>query len=281
MSSAGAIRRSHSLKKISSNAYTRVKKKNQSKKNTSWLLFWFFTLFTSVVFIAMLSVALLYSYRYLTQSEFFAVRDVRVAGNVRLGSGEIIHMAELAPGMNSLAVRMDAVETKLLRNPWVEAVSVKRELPGTFYVTIRERIPQYWVRKAGSLSYADAAGNSISPVEPGKFVSLPMLVVEPGMEPWQERLPDMVGQLESSGLPLDVNSAAWVRLTRSRGMELFLENVEMTLRIGVEDWTMNLNRLARVLDDLKTRGELKDVRDVQVVGTSVWVRERASGPADS
>ncbi len=220
----------------------------------------------------MLSVALLYVYRFVTVSEYFAVKNVTISGNVRLGGGEIQALAGLQTGMNSLAVRMGEVETRLLRNPWIAGVSVKRELPDTFHVTIHERIPRYWVRQGDALAYADARGNTICEVGPEKFTSLPLLTVDQGMEPWLDQLADMAGALETARLPLDVNNAAWVRLSRSSGVELYLENADMLLSIGVEDWNANLNRLGKVMDDLGRRGELKTVREVRVAGPSVWVK---------
>ncbi|UZP67299.1 FtsQ-type POTRA domain-containing protein [Desulfovibrio mangrovi] len=213
-------------------------------------------------------------------SEYFSVKEVQVAGNVRLGSGEIQALAEVRPGMNSLAVRMGAMEARLLSNPWVAGVSVKRELPGSFFITVRERVPHYWGRRGDKVVYLDDRGDMICELEPTKFTSLPFLSIDPGMESWLEQLPDMVGSLETASLPLDINNAAWVRLSRSGGMELFLENADMTLCLGVEDWNTNLSRLALVLGDLSRRGELKYVRSVKVDGDSVWV-EAATSPAAS
>lgn len=263
------------------NSYSRVKSRRSSSVTFSNLFPWLITLFTFSIFIAMLSVALLYAYRFVTVSEYFAVKEVTVVGNVRLGSGEIQAIAGLEPGINSLAVRMGDVEANLLANPWIAEVSVKRELPDSFTVTIRERVPKYWVRQGETLTYADEHGDSICEVMPGKFTSLPFLSVEPGMERWQERLSGMVQALETARLPIDVNNAAWVRLTRSSGVELFLENTDMSLRIGVEDWHANLDRLAKVLEDLSRRGELKRVREVRVTGPAVWVRAEDRNSAES
>ncbi|MFV0350434.1 MAG: cell division protein FtsQ/DivIB [Halodesulfovibrio sp.] len=265
---------------FSGNTYTRSKTRKPSNRKFPNLWPWVLTLFTSFLFVVILSVALLYLYRFFTVSEYFAVKDVQVAGNVRLGSAEIQKLAEISPGMNSLAVRMGAVENRLLDNPWIAGVSVKRELPGSFYITVRERVPHYWGRQNDKVVYLDSRGDTICELEPAKFTSLPFLSVDPGMELWLGQLPDMVGSLETASLPLDVNNAAWVRLSRSGGMELFLENADMTLGIGVEDWTTNLNRLALVLGDLSRRGELKYVRSVKVDGDSVWVEAARSPAAD-
>lgn len=257
----------------SGNTYRAVKTRSSRRIKIPNFLPCMLALFTTFIFVVMISIALLYLYRYVTISEFFALKEIQVAGNVRLGSGEILKMAGLRTGMNNLAVRMGDVETRLLRNPWIAGVSLKRELPDRFFVEVRERVPRYWVRQGDKVAYADAQGRVISEVEPGKFTSLPYLAVDAGMEEWVRQLPDMVGVLETASLPLDVNNAAWVRLSRSRGVELYLENADMILNLAVAEWDVNLARLAAVLEDLKRRGEIRRVREVTVAGSNVWIKE--------
>lgn len=281
MTRPNVFKKKRSSHTATTSVYSRAKKGKLRSIKFPNLWFWVVTLFTSFVFIAILSFGLLYLYRFFTVHEYFSVKEVQVSGNVRLGSGEVLALAGIHPGMNSLAVRMGDVEARLLSNPWISGVSVKRELPSSFFVTIRERTPKYWIRMGDRIGYADANGVGICDVVPGKFTSLPYLSVDQGMEVWGRQLADMVGALEVARLPLDMNNAAWVRLSRSTGVELFLENSDITLSIGVEDWNTNLNRLAKVLEDLKRRGELKSIREIKVAGSSVWVKAESATSADS
>lgn len=237
---------------------------------------WLITVFTGLVFIVIITLGLLFAYRFVTTSSFFATREIAVSGNSRLGYAELLEIAGMQTGMNSFAVNMGAVEQRLLRNPWVKFVSVKRQLPDTFKVVIHEYEPAYWVRREQGMMYADASGMLIDSVGPAKFSSYPVLSVEEGAEVLQDRLVEFVGGIATSGLPLDVRTASWVKLSLSRGVELFFEGSGLTLNIGVEDWPRNLKRLGAVLTDLSRRGELKRVRNIKVQGTNVWVRTQSA-----
>ena len=236
------------------------------------LLPWAFTLITGGVLVALLSVALLFAYRFFTTSDYFAVKEIAISGNIRLGDGEVISLAGFGTGDNSLAVRMGNVETRLLSNPWITGVSVKRELPDIFEIEVIEREPVWWLMRDGKLVYADVAGNPIAMVGPEKFTSLPVLTVEDGMEDILPRLPVLAAELKNSQLPIDMNNASWVRVSHARGVEMYLENTGLRVVLGLADWQGNILRLAAVLKDLSRRHELRQVREVRVQGINVWVR---------
>lgn len=219
----------------------------------------------------LISFCLLYGFRYVTNSNYFAVKTLEVTGNFRLTSREVLELAGLHEGMNSLLVSIDAVERALRKNPWIKTVSVKRALPGGFVVGITEREPRFWVRRKGVLHYADAVGEPIVKVSPGKFASLPTLEVEPGAEDLTTRLPELLTGLAKTRLAVNVAAVTRVKLSPGRGVEVSFEKDRLVLSIGREEWRDNLNRLTATLADVTRRGELKDVREVRAHGAGVWV----------
>lgn len=226
------------------------------------------------LFIGALSFGLVYTYRSLVSGEYFALKTLEVQGNSRLSSKQILEIAELTQGANTLALSIDAVEQALSLNPWVEKVSVTRVLPGGLIIRIREKTPAFWVLHQGALHYADAFGRIIAPVIPGKFASLPTLEVEPGAEEATAALPDLVKSLGDSQLPLNLASVSLVRLSAARGVEVYVEETRLKISIGLEEWLANLQRLCRTLDDLIRRGELRDIREIRAQGLQVWVEKR-------
>lgn len=221
-----------------------------------------------------LTIGLLYGYRYLTNSPYFAVKNLEVMGNFRLTSREVLDTAGLHDGMNALLVSIDEVERNVRQNPWVKTVAVKRVLPDGFSIRITEREPRFWIRVNGSMYYADSLGKPIAAVSLGKFASFPALEIEPGAESLTARLPELLGSLAKVKLPLNSAALSLVRLSHGKGVEVFLENSSLVLSIGHEEWRDNLQRLAATLADLARRGELKSVREVRVHGPNVWVTKR-------
>ncbi|MCC8193882.1 MAG: FtsQ-type POTRA domain-containing protein [Deltaproteobacteria bacterium] len=242
-----------------------------SFKGVGRVFSWLGTLGLCLAVVGFLSVGLLYGYRYLTISPYFALKNLEIAGNLRLTSREVLDIAGLRTGMNSLLVSIDDVERKLAADPWVSAVSVRRSLPDGIAIRLEEKEPRFWVRHGGTLYYADARGELIVPVSAGRFASFPTLEVEAGAEDMAVRLPELLASLAASRMAVDVAAMSLVRLSPGRGVEVFLENDRLILSIGQEEWTENLGRLASTLADVTRRGELKDVREVRVHGSRVWV----------
>lgn len=250
---------------------SRPPRKPLSFKDVGCVFWWLGTGVLSLAVLGFVSVGLLYGYRYLTNSTYFSVKSLDVAGNFRLPSRELLDTAGLHTGQSALLVSLDAVERKIAENPWVETVSVKRMLPDGFQIRIREKEPRFWVRHKGALYYADAVGAPIVAVSPGQFASFPALEIEPGGEDLAPRLPQLLAGLAQSRLGLDVAAIALIRLSPGRGVEVFLENKGPLLSIGQEEWADNLDRLAVTLADLVKRGEMDDVKEVRAHGAGVWV----------
>ncbi|GHV52215.1 hypothetical protein FACS1894206_00590 [Deltaproteobacteria bacterium] len=183
-------------------------------------------------------------------------------------------MVGLYPGMNALLVSLDTVERKLGENDWIEKVSVKRIFPDGFAIRIKEKEPRFWLRRDGILYYADAVGHLITEVSPGRFASLPTLEIEPGAEDMANRLPELMASLAKVRFAIGAAGISRVRISPARSVEIFLAKTRVALFIGEESWSENLLRLAVVLEDMARRGEIKDVEEVRVHGSGVWVRKR-------
>ena len=260
----------------------RNRKKETKKWNVSLLfkrvklaLSWLGTLGLCFAVVGFVSVGLLYGYRYLTISPYFALKNLEVVGNLRLSSREVLDIAGVQRGMNTLLVSIDDIQNKLAGNAWVKAVSVKLSLPDGIVVDLEEKEPQFWVRDGGTPYYADARGNMIAPVSAEKFAFFPTLEVEAGAEALLDRLPELLASLASSRVGVEYAALSRVRLSPGRGVEVFLESDRLVLSIGQEEWSENLVRLAATLADVTRRGELKDVLEVRAHGSRVWVIKKA------
>ncbi|MDL2209206.1 FtsQ-type POTRA domain-containing protein [Desulfovibrio sp. OttesenSCG-928-O18] len=279
-SARGAVRnasRSRETVRIGASANRNRRQKPKGKsfslsfKDVGPVFGWLGTVCLGLAVVGFLSIGLLYGYRYLTNSSYFAVKTLEVVGNFRLTSREVLDNADVDKGMNALLVSIDAVERKLAGNPWVEAVSVKRTLPDGITIRLKEKTPHFWVRHNGVFYYADATGVPIVAVTPDSFASFPVLEVEGGAEDMTAKLPELLASLAKARLTVDVAAVSRVRLSPGRGVEVFLENNRLVLSIGQEEWTANLGRLAATLADVAKRGEMKDIREVRVHGAGVWV----------
>ncbi|EFL52245.1 Polypeptide-transport-associated domain protein FtsQ-type [Solidesulfovibrio fructosivorans JJ]] len=228
------------------------------------------------VLVLAVSVGLLAGYRWLTTVNYFALQHVSVTGCSRLSEEHIRDVAGLTPGVNVLSLSMDRMRTDLVREPWIDAVSVKRVLPGTILVDVKEKSPSYLVQYQGTLYYADEGGRIIDKVEPGQFVSLPQIEVEAGMEKHLPLLADLRHAVAEHQVPFDFGQIAWLRLSWGRGLEIRLLDPGILLCLGSKQWDRNLSRMNLVWTDLRRRGELGSVGQITAEGDKVWVEKRGN-----
>lgn len=221
---------------------------------------------------------LVWLYDTLTTSRYFSIRDVEVKGNVRLEYHDIVRQAGLETGQNNLAVSIDGVEARLEKNPWIRRVSVTRKLPDRLIIEIEEREPRYWIRSNEVMYYADEAGRPIAPVEPARFVALPILEVDDAGSGEGQRAREILEMLNVAQLPLEIDSASWIHVGEQNGVELYLEKRNLRIGIGLENLEANLANLKKVLEDLARRGELGATREANAYGSKVWVLFDVSGP---
>jgi len=244
----------------------------------------FFTRAVSLAFCSALvltvSVGLLAGYRWLTTINYFALQNVTVTGCSRLSEDHIKEAAGLTPGANVLALSMDRMRAAITREPWVDSVVIRRMLPGSISVEIKEKTPSYLVQYQGTLYYADEGGRIIDKVEPGQFVSLPQIEVEAGMEKHLSLLADLRQAIVEHRVPFELGQIAWLRLSWARGLEIQLMDSGILLCLGSREWERNLSRMNLVWSDLRRRGELNKIALITAEGDKVWVEKRgASGEA--
>ena len=81
-----------------------------------------------------------------------------VRGHERLAAGEVLALVGGLRGQNILAVQLDGWQEKLLSSPWVERATIRRVLPSTVEVNIRERRPMGIGRIGVALYLVDGSG---------------------------------------------------------------------------------------------------------------------------
>lgn len=229
--------------------------------------------------LASLGVGLLYGYRFLTTCPYFALHDIQVTGNSRLGYGQILDLAGVELNRNALEINVAEIERTLSQNPWVAQASVRRELPDRLFIRIRERQPMFWVQNEGKLSYTDASGALITAVEPGQFLSLPLLQIDPETLGVQKCLASLTALLGSHDLPFGLGQIAWIRLGPAGEVEMYLDAEGFSVSFSLADWRTDLTRIAAIWQELKTRGELPQVRSIAAAEGLICVEKKTSRPS--
>lgn len=225
--------------------------------------------------VASVSLGLLFGYRWLTASPHFALRQVEVEGNSRLGYTEVLEIAGVRPDDNVIGLNIRDVEARLSANPWIGYVAVERILPGMLKLTLREKEAAFWVQQDGRMFYAEASGALIAPVEPERFASLPVLDLMPGAESWLEEMPRFTSELNKGRWFFGLRDVEWLQ-AGGGNLSLVLTDGR-ALSLDIHDWEAGLDRMAAVAADMTRRGEWNFARHLQASKGRVWVRLMKNG----
>ena len=219
-----------------------------------------------------LSIALLAGYRWVTTSTYFNLQEIQIKGNVQLSEQDIMDRAELKQGNNCLALNMSRIKARLLQEPWVKNVLVRRVLPDKLVIKLNEHQPAYWLQKNDRLYYAESQGNIIAPVLPEGFVSLPLLSIKKNREIQMQGLEVIHEWTVQRKLPFSMAEVAWVHFITDDILEFYLRDQGMALRLGTGQLEKNFQYLNRVWTDLAGREELGEVDRILVYEQKAWVR---------
>ncbi len=94
-----------------------------------------------IAFISVLSLACIFVYDFCTQSSFFNIKKIEISGIDRVNKQEILTMAQLNGNENIFSINLFAIEKQIAAHPWIQSVSVKRDLKDILLISIVEQEP--------------------------------------------------------------------------------------------------------------------------------------------
>ncbi len=107
-------------------------------------------------------------------TEELAVRHLAVTGALRTQPREIIRLSGIREGQNIYSFSAGEVERMIEENPWVLSAAVKRRLPGTVKIVIKERRPVAIVQMR-DLFVMDSEGTVFKKLDSGERLDLPLV----------------------------------------------------------------------------------------------------------
>ncbi len=88
--------------------------------------------------VAIVGSSLFLGYRWVTKSHRFAITAIEVRGTERLAPDDVLAAAPAQLGANIFTTSVTEVERAVADHPWIESVEVRRELPHTLVIEVRE-----------------------------------------------------------------------------------------------------------------------------------------------
>lgn len=199
--------------------------------------------------------------RHVRTSPAFAVREIALEGNVRLTREELLAAAGLGLEQNVFDVAPEEAERRLGEHPWVSEAQVRRRLPGSYALEVRER-RAVALLVLGDVFLVAEDGAVFKVAEDGDPVDLPVITGVERERFTRDRAFRTSVLLEAVALLHDYRGAGlWSRepigelhVERDDGLSLYLGEDATYVRLGHGPFREKLRRLRTVMDELGERG---------------------------
>ncbi|HRR41396.1 MAG TPA: FtsQ-type POTRA domain-containing protein [Syntrophales bacterium] len=230
-------------------------RKNRLKRRSNKIFREAAVVFLLWAVVLVMGVLLIFSYNLVLTSPWFRLEKTVVKGCANTTEQDLLLVSGVKPATNILALNVDGIARKIKMNPWVEEVSVVRELPNRLIIEIQERKPIALVKREDSLYFMDGQGVIFKKFE-GEEANLPVLT---GCGEGGKEDPVLIGKsielinlLSASNSFPQIKNVSEIHGEEVLGFSIFLDS-GLCLRVGFGDYEGKLKRLKSVLADLARR----------------------------
>ncbi|MBN1930064.1 MAG: FtsQ-type POTRA domain-containing protein [Desulfobacterales bacterium] len=222
--------------------------------------------------LVILSLIFILSYDFVTQCDYFKAKNVKVEGRVRLTLQEVIEQARIHTGTNILSANLTTARKRLLSHPWIAAAEVRRELPGSIYIRIKEHKPiavvclnqKFIINDQGKIFKKWEASdpenipiiNGLDITDIDIFGQSPGIVFNAVMDILK------LGQKPESIVSID--SIKRIDVDREIGITIYAFEHSKAIKLGYNDYPSKFKQLKNVLFYLKKRSDFSDFDSIDL-----------------
>lgn len=228
----------------------------------------------------------LYGARAAATADVLHVDTIRIRGNKYLDSGEVQALLAGLRGQHLLLADLSPWRRRVLGSPWVADAALRRVLPSTIEVVLRERTPMAIARIQGALYLVDEGGMVIDEYGP-QYARFNLPIVD-GLARTEDNCCDPARTAVAARLLADVRTrpalaerVSMVDVSNPRDAVVLLERDPALLHVGDTDFRRRLESYVELADALRERVPAIEYVDLRF-GDRLYVRparERRTGAA--
>ncbi|MBE9547643.1 MAG: FtsQ-type POTRA domain-containing protein [Proteobacteria bacterium] len=248
-------------------------KKNSLKRRSRKIFYEILKVSALIGTVVALTVLMIFAYNYMVSSPCFQIERTIIRGCERTTEKEILAIAGIKPSQNILAVNLGEMARRIEANPWVEDVSIGRELPNRLVIEISERKAVALVKRDKSFYFMDCNGVIFKKLKPGEKANLPILTGLYKNTALLKKFIDLITCLSSNNGFHEIRNVSEIHGDEIFGFSLFT-NGGLSLRLGFENYGEKLKRLKPVMTDLTRRNLNKGFLHIDLSNTGRIVVQR-------
>jgi len=181
----------------------------------------------------------------------FRINDIQVTGNYQLEMQDVISSSKIEKGEPLLKISLREIEDRLEQNAWIKSVSLKKQLPGTLLIKIKEAEPMALLSLKKRLYLMDGDGELLERL---KGDGVPFLPVIKNINPKNKE--DMKEALKLVSTLNDKNIIA-NRESIEIGVETYGLKMNMDgelIKVGYGDYSAKIDRWMELEPEIRKRG---------------------------
>lgn len=184
------------------------------------------------------------------RSAFVADRIV-FTGNGHLSDEELKSLAGLKGGESLLTLSSADIFRKISASPWIRSVSVRKELPDTLQILVKETGPFALLDMKGRLFIVDEKGKMLEELRDSPMPFLPIISGDPFREKevFSEAI-NLVRAVRDTGLMSRKNH---IEVIAHRMQELAVNLDGVVVKVGSGEYADKLSRLTELEEEIKNR----------------------------
>jgi len=199
--------------------------------------------------------------RYTRTSPRCSVKMLQVQGSSHRSPEDIARAGGIAPEQNIFATDLEVAEARLLGDPWIERVSLRRKLPATIMVDVVEREAHALVAIGADLYVATRQGELFKKYETGDPYDLPVVSGIRAEEVAEDRAAavalirralDLVADYDHTA-PAKSHPVQEAHLEDDGAIVLVVGKDATALHLGRGPFRQSLEQASRVLAEIQNR----------------------------
>ncbi|RLC25932.1 MAG: TetR family transcriptional regulator [Deltaproteobacteria bacterium] len=95
----------------------------------------------TVAFISVLSLASIFVYDFITQSDFFNIKKIEISGTKQVPKEDLLKLAGLSCDKNIFGLNLFTIERRIVSHPWIQSALIERDLSARLFISVIEQEP--------------------------------------------------------------------------------------------------------------------------------------------
>ncbi len=221
----------------------------------------------------MLLVSIYFGARYalaISKKTLFPVKEIVFSGNKHLTDSELKAMMGFRGNESLLSISGEEIKERLLKSPWIKAVSFRKDFPNRFLVRVEEASPSAIIDMKGRSFFADDQGNMLEEIK-GEYI--PFLPVISG-NPYKNRdvffeVMNLVKAMKTMGFVNMKDRIEVAMPNDSRPEDISMRVDGVFIKVGYGEYENKLERLMDLEDEIFRRGIPVDYIDLRFMNKVV------------